>query len=896
MWMRPLAAAILAAALIFPAVPGGAAPAGPGVRRFALGQDLVYGGLPVGAPPAGSRQRIGLALSGGGAKAAASIGVLKVLQREGIPVAAIAGTSMGALVGGLAAAGYPPDAIAALFLENDWNDLFTDTPARAFLTQGQKRTAGRHILQFSVAGGRFSPPAGLTAGQKLSNLLASRTLAASFQADLDFDRLPIPFRAIAADLETGAAVALRAGLLHDALRASSAIPVLFPPVVFRGRLLADGGLANNLPVDVVREMGVDIVIAVDASAPLAGKERLASMIEVMSQAVSIPLRRETLLQAARADVVIAPDTGGLSFADFTRMADAIKAGEEAAAAALPAIRSLIRPRSRPADAEERFRITDLMVHGAVTVPEAAVRNAAQGLLAGGGVSAQGITEALLAVDRIGVFRSAVLELRPDAPDRTAILLLQEHPVVRAVRISGTAMIPGEEIMTAIGEPLGAPLNARAIADGVARITEKYREQGFLLVRVEQAGMLPDGETLAISVTEGRLDGIRLEGHRRTRLSLLQREMRTREGAPLNFTTLASDIQRLYALGYFESLNLDVQRSDEGGVIVTIRIKERHRGSVRLGMRYDTEDAFTGLADIVVDNIAGRGIALYLSSRFGAYLDLAAGYRSPVLLQARFVHALEAFHRKRTYYLYDEGDRTGALEVSRTGGDLAFGYEWFRFGDTYLRYRFSYDRSRAVYGADQPENPARTASLAFLSTIDTRDSPVFPHAGALFQGSYEVADSSYGGEVEFRKTELAAQAAVPFGGRHTLLAEASAGFGSGTLSLPELFGLGGADRLLGAPLPGYQRREFIGANLLAGILAWRWKAAEYQLKAVRAVYLSVIGGAGNVWDSRDSISYQGLWTGAGIGIHADTIVGPFRVDLGAGEDRRRVVSFSAGFDF
>ena len=243
-------------------------------------------------PAAGKgRPRIGIALAGGGAKAAASIGVLKVLHAEGIPVDAIAGTSMGAIVGGFAAAGYQPGEIEAIFLKNDLNDLFSDTPSRAFLTQEQKEAGSRHLLQFSLVGASFLPTSGLTAGQKLTNLLRSKTLASSFQAGLDFDRLSIPFRAVATDIETGATVVIGRGILSDAMRASSAIPVVFQPVELEGRLLVDGGMSNNLPVDVVRAMGVDLVIAVDPSSRLETRERLSSLVDIMSQSISIPVRR-----------------------------------------------------------------------------------------------------------------------------------------------------------------------------------------------------------------------------------------------------------------------------------------------------------------------------------------------------------------------------------------------------------------------------------------------------------------------------------------------------------------------------------------------------------------------------------------------------------------------------
>ena len=340
------------------------------------------------------------------------------------------------------------------------------------------------------------------------------------------------------------------------------------------------------------------------------------------------------------------------------------------------------------------------------------------------------------------------------------------------------------------------------------------------------------------------------------------------------------------------------RSDsvKDGVILTFKIKEKPRGTLRLGLRYDLEDSFTGLADLSVDNIGGRGIKLFLNTRFGNYTDLALGYHSPVLINTYFVHVLQTFYYDRTYALYTDQHKTGELNVSRAGIDFAFGYQWFPFGDTYLRYRFESDRAVNIFGAFGLESSSHVGSLAFLSTIDTRDRSVFPHSGLLFKGSYETASHSYGGNRDFRKTALAGEGCLPLADRHTVIISASAGLGSGDLLYQEEFGIGGADSLLGFPLPGYHRREFVGANELGASLSYRWMMSEYQMKALKAVYLVVSGGAANVWDNRDDMSPRDLRKGAGIGLHADTLIGPVRLDLGAGEDRRYLVYFSAGFDF
>jgi NTE family protein len=864
--------------------------------RLTPATTTIYGGLTVAAPSA-DRQlpKTGIALAGGGAKAAASIGVLKVLRREGIPIDAIAGTSMGAIIGGLAAAGYTPAEIEAIFLENDLNDLFSDTPARAFLTQEQKEAGSRHLLQFSLIGGRFLPPSGLTAGQKLTNLIRSRTMAPSFQAGLDFNRLPIPFRAVATDIETGAAVVIDRGLLADAMRASSAIPVVFQPVEVRGRLLVDGGLSNNLPVDVVRTMGVDLVIAVDPSSRLETKERLSSLVDIMSQSISVSVRRETERQTALADVVITPDTSAYSFADFDKIAVIIRTGEEAARKALPRIREIIaRQPAQPA--AERYLITDLAVPGFPAAAQERIRRAFAPALSSQGVTGDDLRQILASIYRLGTFADLSLELVPRGDTYSAVLTATGNPVVGAVRISGAGLVPAGEIMDELEGQLGNPLNVTNLTYALQNVVKRYRDKGFLLVNVKHAGMEPDGRTLAIALTEGRVNGIRLAGQRRTQPSLIRRETNITDGMPLNVETLEEDIQRLYALNFFESLNVDIADSGDDGVVLTFRIKERPRGTLRLGLRYDLEDSFTGLADFSVDNLAGKGIKLFLNTRFGNYTDLSLGYRSPVLVDTYFVHALQAFYRDRTYFLYTDQKKTGELEVSRAGIDFAFGYQWFRFGDTYLRYRYESDRSVNIYGAPAVENPMQIGSLAFLSTIDTRDRNTFPHAGILFKGSYETAADSYGGNVDFRKASLSGEGCLPLGEHHTLIIDVSAGYGSGALPYQEQFGIGGADTLLGYPLPGYHRREFVGANELGASATYRWMMTEYQLKAVKAVYLALSGGAANVWNARDDMSLRDLRKSASIGLHADTLIGPVRLDFGAGEDSRYLAYFSAGFDF
>lgn len=264
--------------------------------------------------------RIGLVLSGGGARGVAHIGVLKALEELRVPVHYIAGTSMGAVVGGLYASGMSPDAIEQTLAEADWRYLLSDAPPRESRSFREKERDSRlnQNLQIGVSEtGEIQIPVGFISGQKLLTKLRALTLPV--RSIEDFDRLPIPFRAIATDLATGEKVVLGNGSLPDAMRASMAVPGVFTPHEMKGRSLVDGGLSSNLPIETVRAMGADIVIAVDVRPELKRAEELGSAIAVTNQMLDILIQRETLTQIrtlGESDVYVRLDLPNAGSTDF----------------------------------------------------------------------------------------------------------------------------------------------------------------------------------------------------------------------------------------------------------------------------------------------------------------------------------------------------------------------------------------------------------------------------------------------------------------------------------------------------------------------------------------------------------------------------------------------------
>jgi len=286
-------------------------------------------------------QCVGLVLGGGGARGAAHIGVLKVMEREHVPICEIAGTSMGAIVGGLYASGYTPQELETLVGTLDWADLFVDDPPRDQQPMHRKDGDFRYLLDLEIgfADGKVVLPGGLVQGQKLLILL--RRLTLSTWNIHDFDALPIPFRAVAADIGTGEKVVFGEGELALAIRSSMSVPGAFAPLNVDGRLLVDGGMVDNVPVDVVRDMGASRLVVVDVGSPLHERSALTNPVVIMDQMISALMKEKTDRQLATLgpdDLLIQPELGDLTAAQFNRGAEAIRQGELAAEAMLPQIR------------------------------------------------------------------------------------------------------------------------------------------------------------------------------------------------------------------------------------------------------------------------------------------------------------------------------------------------------------------------------------------------------------------------------------------------------------------------------------------------------------------------------------------------------------------------------
>ncbi|HEY3431699.1 MAG TPA: patatin-like phospholipase family protein [Rhodocyclaceae bacterium] len=287
--------------------------------------------------------KVCLVLSGGGARGIAHIGVLRILEQQHIPIHCIAGTSMGAIVGGLYAAGYSADELERIVRDLDWSEQFDDKPPRRERSQQQKDEDFDFpvSLELGYGDGKLRLPKGTVGGVGFERMLARMTQRVS--AINNFDHLPIPFRAVATDMVSGEGVVFDHGNLARVMRASMSVPGAFAPIDVEGRVFGDGGMVANLPVDVARAMGADVIIAVNIGTPLASRESLGNVLGVTRQMISILAGQNVKAQLAKLtpkDVLITPELGKLSSLDFPNALGGIDAGATAALKATQALAPL----------------------------------------------------------------------------------------------------------------------------------------------------------------------------------------------------------------------------------------------------------------------------------------------------------------------------------------------------------------------------------------------------------------------------------------------------------------------------------------------------------------------------------------------------------------------------
>lgn len=633
------------------------------------------------------RPRLALALSGGGARGIAHIGVLRALEEAGIPVDAIAANSMGAVVGGIYAAGRTAQDLDDIVLSVDWGILFSGRPDRPIVPVARRQDRFRTFAGVDVGKGGPKLSAGLLGEHRVNRFLIEFLGPAGYGAEGDFDKLPIRFRCVATDLDTGDRVVLGQGDLARSVRASMSIPLAFPPVEVDGRTLVDGLLVDNLPVDVARQFGAPVVVAVDIGSPPLKPEDYKSALGIAEQITNLLTIRRNEDYAAEADVLIKPDLGRHSTTKYADFDTLIRKGYEATQAAIPQIRKRLEAAgvtsgpstslpSRPRPILEGTPIAEVVVRGHDRLSERVLRRTFNIPLGPGFMMEKGL-RAFDKVEATGLLEHAWMQFEP-APGglRVALVVREARPFRAEV---GAAYTEWEK--------------ARGVLHFINRSTFGFGEEASLLL------VASDAEAGGVLGLRGEMPFLKSFGYRLSGFVMSDKPRYFDEdGQTIN----RADFERK---GFDAALQISLERWGllEAGLRVGSTVTQRKAG---IALPDATDDNRMVFATAIIDDMdsllwptRGRRLAVHAvwnSQDMGAtrpFWRVEGEGRLGQRIGRRTVLQLDAF-------------------VGLSGKDLPE-YDWFRMGGPYLIPGYAHEQLKG------PQALAAAVSLRYQVLSELR---------------------------------------------------------------------------------------------------------------------------------------------------------------------------------
>lgn len=393
-----------------------------------------------------ARPKVGLVLSSGGARGLAHIGVLKAFEEFGIPVDYISGSSMGSMVGGLYACGYTPNELDSLVRSIDWMEIFEGSPLRCGHKPLQRQREFSPLFRVDLGSGRVRIPKSLFSTYRVNKLLFRLTIPSNFMAGCDFNRLPIPFRVVTVDMRTGTREIIKNGSLARAIRASTSIPVLFPPVEMDGKTLVDGGMLDNLPTDVMRDWDTEVILGVNVSSDLPIMNSTYNLIDVGRQVIKLWMIVSDRQRRVKPSLVIRPDLGNHSPLAYGKIDWLIQKGYEAAVEKMDSISILVgnlgkKDGKRPGKTFswqdlKRYKIARVVLRGNKGTSASFILNRFS-VRSGEPVDCDAIEKGTDNLWATNLFREVWIDLLPVNKDKAEVVLHVSERDHRSLFLSGT---------------------------------------------------------------------------------------------------------------------------------------------------------------------------------------------------------------------------------------------------------------------------------------------------------------------------------------------------------------------------------------------------------------------------------------------------------------------------
>ncbi|MBD3410144.1 MAG: BamA/TamA family outer membrane protein, partial [Ignavibacteriales bacterium] len=815
----------------------------------------------------------GLALSGGGARGFAQIGVLRALEERGVEFDLVVGSSVGAVVGGLYSLGYSVAELDSIARVVDWaNALSLDVrPDRDELFVEQKVGEDRAVFTIRFRDWKAEIPSSINEGRKFATLLNLLVFQAPVAARGSFDELAFDYRAVATDLARGAPAVLREGKPSVAMRAGASVSFLLPPVALDTLVLVDGGLVANVPAKITREEGADVVLAVNATSPLHPRETLDAPWIVADQTVSIPMRLATQAQLEYADCVLDLDLEGYDATDFSDVGGVIERGYETALSDACAATTRI-------DSAREAVFADSTVFA---------RNVT---LAPFDDSDAGFGEERFDELRIGELRRRAHALHEtgrydsvwaDLEGNVVRFFAAEKPIVRSVALEGATLIDADALRASLDRLVGAPYDGRRTYEALADMLRLYRAEGYSLADVDEVAFDEETGAFAARVVEGIVEEIRVSGAEHTNEPVITRELPFEVGDVFRVSELEEGLRNLSATNLFKSVVVSVERPN-GGAVVEIAVAEKASVALKVGFKVSDENSPKLMLDLRDENFFGTG------TQFGGVVLFAPRERlarlehlSYRLFDTYLTYNVAAYYRRLDRHTYDfvetasrfsfDRERTGSYRHVYRVASAAVGRQFEKFGNVVVEASLADEETLNIEGATV--DPYHKTIFAVRSSLklDTQDRYPFPTSGARVSGYYETGQTTLGGEVSYSKLGVAYGGYYSPLSRHTFSLLGELGAADHTTPLGRQYELGGQFSFY-----GFKEQEFRGRQVARFSGAYRY---FLPFPIFFDAYLKFRYDVGSIWRVTEQIKWRDLSHGVGAALALDTPVGPAEFAFG-----------------
>jgi len=822
--------------------------------------------------------KVGLALSGGGARGLSQIGVLKAFVEAGIETQAIAGTSIGSIIGGAYASGYSVEEMDSIVTNTDWDLLLSlnNSSERRELFVDQKIAEDRSLLTLRLDGLTPIIPTSFNEGLRLSNYLTLVCLNAPVPTDVSFDSLLINFRAVCTNLVDGNLVVLSDGSLARAMRASSSVSFLLAPVAVDSLLLVDGGLVSNIPVGTVKNMGADYVIAVNTTSRLRDEEELELPWNIADQTVSIPMKRLEEEELSNADFILKPEINKWSSTTFSSIDSLILAGYEEAKKYIPEIKTKINSLRKEKSGLIETWYKNIKQRKNPEDFEKPYFNKYY--------SADSICNLILYSDMCDLYKTgkfdslgvSITQLGDSVEIKFNYTL---NPTINSIEILSDGTITVQDRKIILKELVGKPFEGKSIFGVVRNIIMKYKKQGYILFKLDSLSFNPESGKITLDFNAGTISTININSL--TSKTVIEREFDIKEGDKLKYSEVEEGLKNLRASGLFDDINLTVEQTGKH-VNLFLSVSERISRLVNLGFLINNVYNFQLGIDIRDVNFleTGNELGLFLfgGTRNGAYILDYTAYR---ILSTYYTYKLSAYYKFNNIQVYtNSASSTGNTYTSTYQGEykqifygasLSLGTQLEKFGKLIFTGKYQVDQVRNVEG--NVINPYKTnlIGLKIGAVVDNQNKYPYPGDGLYFNGFYETAQGTSGNNDGYILLNADLKYYFSIGSQNVLSPRIQVGFGDKTLPLSEQFSLGGQYSFFGAYQDQYRGRQIFLASLM------------YQYKLPFKIFFDTYTwfryDVGSTWEEQETIKFKDLKHGLGGSISFDTPVGPADFSVG-----------------